>query len=93
MNLAHNLETSARFFPESPAVREGAREITYGELNESSNRVASALVKLGQEYSGLAYGDHTFEVRAIDGVGNVDPTPASYSWAIRMAVFLPMVMK
>jgi hypothetical protein len=46
-----------------------------------------------QEYSGLAYGDHTFEVRAIDGVGNVDPTPASYSWAIRMAVFLPMVMK
>ena len=47
MNLAHNLETSARFFPNHPAVRERDRETTYGELNEKANRVASALIKIG----------------------------------------------
>lgn len=35
-----------------------------------------------QNYSGLAPGSHTFDVRAIDGAGNVDPTPASYTWEI-----------
>jgi long-chain acyl-CoA synthetase len=47
MNLAHNLETSAQFFPNHPAVRERDKETSYGELNEKANRVASALVKLG----------------------------------------------
>jgi len=35
-----------------------------------------------QEYSGLAEGAHSFEVRAIDKAGNVDPVPASYEWTI-----------
>lgn len=30
----------------------------------------------------LTDGSHTFEVRAIDNAGNVDPTPASYTWLI-----------
>ena len=47
MNLAHNLEASARFYPRHPAVREENRETTYGELNEMANRVASALIKCG----------------------------------------------
>jgi long-chain acyl-CoA synthetase len=47
MNLAHNLETSAQFFPRHPAVREKDKETAYAELNEMANRVASALVKLG----------------------------------------------
>jgi glycosidase len=33
-------------------------------------------------YSNLSEGNHTFQVRAIDAVGNIDPGPASYSWTI-----------
>ena len=36
----------------------------------------------GTAFSGLASGVHTFEVRAIDAAGNVDPTPVSYSWTV-----------
>ncbi len=38
-----------------------------------------------QSYSGLAVGDHSFEVRATDGAGNVDPTPASWGWTVEAA--------
>jgi large repetitive protein len=33
-------------------------------------------------YAGLGQGQHTFAVRAIDGAGNVDPTPSSVVWAV-----------
>lgn len=33
-------------------------------------------------YTGLSEGSHTFDVAATDTVGNVDPTPASYSWTV-----------
>ncbi len=33
-----------------------------------------------QEYFELAPGTHTFEVRAVDLAGQVDPTPATYTW-------------
>jgi hypothetical protein len=35
-----------------------------------------------KNYSGLSLGSHTFEVQAIDGAGNVDATPASFTWNV-----------
>ncbi len=35
-----------------------------------------------QTYNGLPDGSYTFEVRAIDSLGNADSTPASYTWVI-----------
>jgi hypothetical protein len=39
----------------------------------------------GIGYGGLADGSHTFQVRAIDPSGNVDPTPAGYSFEVVLA--------
>ncbi|MEW6424159.1 MAG: AMP-binding protein [Bacillota bacterium] len=47
MNLANNLERSAFFFPDRPAVCAEGVETTYAELNERANRVATALLKMG----------------------------------------------
>jgi hypothetical protein len=38
-----------------------------------------------QSYSGLTDGGHSFEVRATDPFGNVDPTPAVHTWTVRPA--------
>jgi long-chain acyl-CoA synthetase len=56
MNLANNLEASAVYFPDRPAIRQGSLEWTYGELNERANKVATGLIKLGikpGDYVGL----------------------------------------
>jgi long-chain acyl-CoA synthetase len=53
MNLARNLERSALFFPDRPAIRENELEITYQELNARASRIAASLVK-----AGVRPGDH-----------------------------------
>ena len=47
MNLAENLERSAFYFPNRPAILEEGREVSYLEFNQESNRVATALIGLG----------------------------------------------
>jgi long-chain acyl-CoA synthetase len=53
MNLAGNLEESAFYFPNRPAIIEGERQTSYLEFNQESNRVATALISLG-----VRMGDH-----------------------------------
>jgi hypothetical protein len=33
-----------------------------------------------RDYTGLSRGSHTVKVRAVDAFGNIDPTPAAYTW-------------
>jgi long-chain acyl-CoA synthetase len=47
MNLATNLERSAFFFPDRPALRQSSFEMTYAQLNDRANRIATGLVKMG----------------------------------------------
>ncbi|MEE4263312.1 MAG: AMP-binding protein [Desulfobacteraceae bacterium] len=53
MNLAKNLEMSAFYFTERPAISEDHKETSYALLNERANQVATALLKIG-----IAAGDH-----------------------------------
>ena len=53
MNLAQNLELSAFLFPDRPAIRERGIEMTYAQLNDRANRVATGLIKMG-----VKPGDH-----------------------------------
>ena len=47
MNIAHNLEASAFFFPDRPALRQAGSELTYAQLNHEANRIATGLIRLG----------------------------------------------
>jgi parallel beta-helix repeat protein len=40
----------------------------------------------GMAYKDLNAGEHSFEVRAMDEEGNVDPTPAAYSWTVEAQI-------
>ena len=53
MNIIETLENTAREIPPKEAIICGAQRITYGELDETSNKVANALIELG-----LKKGDH-----------------------------------
>jgi long-chain acyl-CoA synthetase len=49
MNIEQALEDTAREIPHKEAIVLGAQRVTYGELDETSNRVANALLKLGMK--------------------------------------------
>ncbi len=41
-----------------------------------------------QSYNGLANGLHTLQVAAVDSAGNVDSSPADYSWTVQNSVVI-----
>ena len=47
MNLAKNLENSAFYFPQRPAISEDHGATSYALLNERANRAATALLRMG----------------------------------------------
>jgi long-chain acyl-CoA synthetase len=53
MNVATNLERSALFFPDRPALSSEKGEISYRQLDDTASRVAAGLLRLG-----LRVGDH-----------------------------------
>ncbi len=63
----------------------------------SLDSAAFAACTSPQTYSNLAIGSHTFQVRAVDAAGNVDPTPAAYTWtyvtatALQDRLYLPLL--
>lgn len=54
-----------------------------GTFQCSMDNAAFAACASGVSYSGLAKGQHTFRVRAVDAAGNVDASPASRSFGIK----------
>jgi hypothetical protein len=48
----------------------------------SLDGVAYASATSPVTFTGLSDGSHTFAVRAIDAAGNVDATPATYTWTV-----------
>ena len=53
MNLASILEHATYHFPNRPALSEDAVEITYAQLNDRANRIATGLINIG-----IQPGDH-----------------------------------
>lgn len=53
MNIAKNLERSALYFPNRPAISEGTVVTPYARLNNAANRIATGLLK-----TGIQPGDH-----------------------------------
>jgi hypothetical protein len=42
-----------------------------------------------KEYTGLAAGEHTFRVRAVDAAGNVEPEAESHTWTVQQGDITP----
>jgi YVTN family beta-propeller protein len=57
-------------------------QLTFECRLDSTEEQDFAACTTPQEYTGLGFGEHTFEVRAVDTSGNIDPSPASFTWTI-----------
>jgi Ca2+-binding RTX toxin-like protein len=83
-------DTTVTFAPPPDSTGTGATfGFTAGEAGATFecvlNATAFAACTSPISYAGLAPGAHIFRVRAVDAAGNVDPTPATYSWTIASA--------
>lgn len=60
----------------------GTDNIAVTSFEGSLDGAAFTTVTGPASYTGLTDGSHTFQVRAKDAAGNVDATPATYTWTI-----------
>ena len=84
-------DTTINTNPSNPS-NSASASFTFSGMDSGGSTVASFECKLDggsfsactspQNYTGLSDGSHTFMVRAIDGVGNADQSPASYTWVV-----------
>ncbi len=96
-SVRYLLETTApdtTITPPTPAdpTNSTSADFTFTGSDTGGSGVASFECKLDGEafsactspksYTGLGAGSHTFQVRAVDGAGNTDPSPVSYSWVV-----------
>jgi hypothetical protein len=90
-------DTTITSNPPNPS-NSGAASFGFSGSDPGGSGVASFECKLDagsfgtctspKSYSGLALGPHTFQVRAKDAAGNLDPTPASYTWEVHATTSL-----
>jgi hypothetical protein len=75
--------------PSGPAVSfvfTGTDDVAVTAFECSLDDAAFAECTSPHGYSGLALGTHTFQVRAVDTEGVVDPSPARYDWEVQTVV-------
>lgn len=84
-------ETSIDSKPPNPSV-DSTASFTYSSTEPGSNFECAldggafgGCPPAGITYTGLSSGPHAFQVRAIDSSGNVDATPAGYSFSVALA--------
>jgi hypothetical protein len=74
---------------DTTATFEFGSDEAYSSYECALDGVAFTTCTTPKTYTGLAVGEHTFEVRAIDTAGNVDATPASFTWMVEPDVTAP----
>ncbi|MGH3145384.1 MAG: hypothetical protein ACRDTR_06230, partial [Rubrobacter sp.] len=79
---AQNSNSSSATFSFTGTDNAPAADLQFQCRLDSMDPAAFGSCSSPENYSSLGEGPHTFEVRAVDQAGNVDPTPESYTWTV-----------
>lgn len=87
LSVAANLDTTLTGTPVNPT---NVNSATFAFTGSADAVIFECKLDVGSyqpcispnAYTGLSKGNHTFAVRAVNGAGAVDSTPASYGWTV-----------